>query len=171
MEEFLQGRFHQLITDRSTRVPHDEKRKYNIITYIEGRTQEQLNEEAQDIINLSQDDEALDMSPTPPEGYDDLFYLGRCVQFILDSDKRLGWNDILSMEDIINYAHEMKTEMLCPRAKECQSYELRSRYCSCGWYTIGQNRCCCGNRRCHYEEPDTVDSLDCLYTEGTVEVW
>jgi hypothetical protein len=71
-------------------------------------------------------------------------YLGRCVQFLLDSNhKRNIGPDDLSL-DLIDEAHKWWERMCKPREgtkyhfKECDT---------CSSWTVGDRRCSCGNRR------------------------
>lgn len=103
-----------------------------------------------------------------PESYKNKFYLGRCVQFLLDTNNKMEWNDIITKtkEEIIDMAHEAKTNILYP--KEGDAFEIDGCY-NCNYWSYGDKRCSCGNRRYYYYAMGPVSSLDDTELEGYPE--
>lgn len=103
-----------------------------------------------------------------PESYKNEFYLGRCVQFLLDTNNKIEWNDIITKteEEIIDMAHEAKTKILYP--KEGDAFKINGCY-NCSYWSYGHKRCSCGNRRYYYYDMGPVATLDDTELEGYAE--
>ena len=158
--EFKYGRMYQLVIDKSKSIPQSQNRKYEIIKYIESKTKYEIIDEANQIINKHNNkksnkqklyNEFANMELNEYDEYIDNFYLGRCVQFILDSDNTIFWKDIFNQEyindkQIIEKAHEMKSKILYPTIEIGKKFYIKSCENCCIWY-YGDTRCSCGNRK------------------------
>jgi len=166
--EFKYGRMYQLVIDKSKSVPQSHNRRYAILRYIKSKTKNEIIEEANQIVQkhinrksnksnkTKKYNEFANLEINEPVKCQDDFYLGRCLQFILDSNNNMYWSEIFNEYDIVEKAHEMKVKMLYP--KEGDSFDIKS--CDCGTWCYGDRRCSCGNRRIELECDDYINSLD-----------
>lgn len=109
-------------------------------------------------IETSQQDYFIKRSISHVKHEDACFYLGRCIQFLLDTNNKINIHDLFikTYSEIINQAHDLKELILMPKEGD----ELRISGCdSCSTWYIGSRRCECGNRRCSLIH-DSVGSLD-----------
>jgi hypothetical protein len=171
---FFHGRMHQLVIDRSRNI-REERDKYNRFRIISTRRQvsqewmrthsrSEINQEAISIINstsrraLQRGDNnwyrifdyiSMDM---------DNFYVGRCVQFILDTNNKQRPTFENDTEiSIILTAHEKMTQIQTPREGRSMTHKL----CDCRGWTVGNNRCDCGNIKCYLDDSENnLRSLD-----------
>ncbi len=164
--EFKYGRMYQLVIDKSKSIPQCHNRRYEIIRYIESKTKNEIIEEANQIVQkhvnrksnkTKKYNEFANLKINEPIKCQDDFYLGRCVQFILDSNNKMYWSEIFDEIDIVKKAHEIKSKMIY-YIKEGDSFKIKG--CdNCDTWYYGDRRCSCDNIK-FYLECDDVDSLD-----------
>lgn len=175
--QFQLGRLHQLIVDRSKSVPASHDRRITMARYIEELTQEQKIAEALEMITegklrnqkrKKQYNEYLDMNLDLFKGYENEFYLGRCVQFILDSNNKVSAIELSlkSSVEILTLAHDMKERMLDSH-NDCVDCDCDE----CGMWSRDDKRCWCGNKRYWWVQTTYDISLDTLYVDGYADTY
>lgn len=163
--DFEYGRMYQLVMDKTKRILPSYGRRYRILDWMEMQSKEKIIQEANYIIsnhNYKRHrhiyNEFAKLKLKEPLEYKDDFYLGRCVQFILDTNNKITSKEIFEndREEIVNLAHEMKAKILYPKVNDVYKVDCDECYV---WY-YGNKRCSCGNRRYSLYVLDTVNSLD-----------
>ena len=164
--DFEYGRYYQIVADRSKYIYETKyiKRRENIIHYMNTGSVDQIIGECLLIIleakikPKSNDWYDITMSISiHNEVYDD-FYIGRCIQFILDTNNNIKASELVNMEekDLVFKAHEMKTRLLLVK----DGIDIEFKGCDyCDTWTVGDKRCSCGNRRC-FLDYNLLTSLD-----------
>lgn len=174
--DFVYGRLYQLVRDKSTNIIGSQyrKREKKCEEYMDALSFEDTVKEAYSLLQRAYKfrkySEWYGDRTIQSNGWDDVevgnhkavkdsFYVGRCIQFILDSDSTVDIKSLLVKENdhIVREAHDKKNEMLLPQEGE----RLEFRDCEdCDGWEVGDNRCLCGNRRCCLEQKSWVSSLD-----------
>lgn len=98
---------------------------------------------------------------------DNMLYLGRCFQFILDSNRNTIFSDLIKLDikEIFVQAESMKRMMLSKQIKSNCSIGLSTDdriYCEdwCDGWDGKSKRCHCGNRRCQFSSYTSLAHLD-----------
>jgi hypothetical protein len=117
---FFQGRKHQLIIDCTTNMVK-EKNKYGILDHI----------------------------PTYIFDESNFFYIGRCVQFILDTKHLVKCKFDYTFQyetecSIISEAHKIMTNIQTP----CKGRSMIHNLCKCEKFIVGSKYCNCGEVKC-----------------------
>lgn len=171
MLDFEYGRRYQLVSDKTKIVPQRPGRKYSILSWMSSQTEEDIIKESDNIANYYAKQERFYNEFNKFNlGYDvvceDDFYFGRCVQFILDTNNKITWNEIMAKthDEIIELAHQMKMKILQP--KKGDLFHISE--CDCGWWSYGDNRCECGDVRCSYVDGEvfSLDDIEVGYAEA-----
>lgn len=147
-------------------------RRKNVDKYIKERTRAEIIKEALLISITKANQKNISRKPRKifnewhkldiQYSFENNFYLGRCVQFILDSNNKIYLDNIQKESgEIIADAHQMKAKML--RNTINNSYVCDCDICGI-WY-FDENRCQCGNRRVLLIGNDIVESLDDVQLE------
>lgn len=75
---------------------------------------------------------------------DSLFYYGRCVQFLLDSNHKRSFCADDLQPDLVEEAHYHWERIIMPKRGERMDFDQCD---DCSKYYVGDRRCSCGNRR------------------------
>ena len=169
ISEFIYGRMYQLVIDRTCHVytekqkkqERGERRRDYVLKYIKLRTKYEIVKEALDITKyFSIKSGNNEWNKLFSYDCDYSFYIGRSLQFILDTNNKICLNDIikLSADSIKRLAHDMKANILKP--SEFTRVHIRRRICECQEYHIGDDTCLCGDVEMTVEFNNFVYSLD-----------
>lgn len=173
-------------------------RRYSIINYIKTLTLAEIINEAHGIysrlnnkingngafdfsisfVDLGTDyyyyeeEDEHDKQDEPDKGY--IFYIGRCIQFILDNDY-----ENITLDTLINMSpDEIKTEALTKKQEKllnqnspfdvnCECDEDCDEHTNgyCRWY-YNHHRCECGYRRFYWSGENIANNLDVIDLDG-----
>lgn len=100
------------------------------------------------LVNRDGSSESSESLELEERHYDKIVYLGRCVQFLLDTNAKLRLVDLLdSLETVEKRAHELR-ETLCHKwFKNQESKEIGFKACgSCDYVDFDEKRCGCGTK-------------------------
>lgn len=186
IDDFTYGRLYQLVSDKSKRFVGPERR-YEIASWLKKSSKDEIIAEAIKILNdyetklipidnrignklkrfqqkrkQRDEEESNDWAyPFKKQVIDKIsnpFHLGRCVQFLLDTNgKRFKVKSLTREDEIKRLMVEEKTMVL---EKQIGTVHISYSLCECERYTPGEKRCECGNRRIglEYKDPDVGDT-------------
>lgn len=170
--DFLYGRFYQLVADKSS-FYQGPGRRHRVCSYLNSKSKEEMIIEAREIANNYLNKKGQKKTSgwchfnqeIPAENQND-FYFGRCVQFVMNSNNQLLYDDlILNRTNTINKAIEMKTLQIYPKKGQTfDTHKICGYESNCTW-SYGEKRCSCYNMR-FYLEVYPAESIDDVELEA-----
>lgn len=190
-DDFLYGKLYQLVSDKSKQVTGCD-RKYGIEKWLKQSSKEDIISEAIKILTdyetkliptgprigkkmkrtqekrlLNDKNEWNDWVYVMKQSFQpkkDDFYVGRCVQFLLDTNGHLYKSSMFKNPNQIVELMKKEKERVLFKQLDGQLIHISYSMCECEEWRIGEKRCECGNRRINldYEMPD-VDDTDLNY--------
>lgn len=173
---FVFGRLYQLVINRSKAVGLEKYRRHRILNYIKGKSEYEIIMEGLAIAKTynnknmkryksRQTNGWHSFTQKVPKEHMNNFYLGRCLQFVLDSSNKKEYSSLLiDEEQTINEAHNLRKLQVKKYIDNgfhhvwCGSIYLNHGEEGCNW-TIGKDTCDCEFKRYWLEEED-ITNLD-----------
>ena len=137
---FIYGRCLQLVADRSN-FYRGKGRRNRVADYLRQRTPEQIIAEACSMIQKYNIPDFQQHPAALLPDDDDMIYFGRCLQFLLDTDrKKYILSDLItkSFSEIKKLAHQVKYEILERAAKKQEQCDSDCE-CECDFLSKGQD--------------------------------
>lgn len=177
MSPFVYGRHLQMVVDLS-KLDQSRDRRLKIWSIVETLSPLEVINEArrislrivQKIIHkCSKDNGVYDLEKSLHfEALDnDKLYTGRCLQFLLDTDRqKYNYSELckLSADEIKQLAAEVKNNLLIYQSGP---YPIHCGERDCTWRP-GNDRCDCGNRKLYYHQ-ESLKDIDETYPSGYVD--